>query len=362
MFNFSIPVLVEISLYGRRQKAEGRRQKAEGRGQEAEGKRLLPGCFSRSICPNSPDYSNIFYPSSFILHPSSFILQIVMSSTILVTGATGTVGQAVVQQLQQQQIGCRVAVRQPERVPAWFGDRIEAVRFDFLDPSTFAAAFSGITRLFLVRPPALSQIQQIAPALDAAKAAGVKQIVFLSLLGVERIRVVPHAAIERYIQQLDMPYTFLRAGFFMQNLSTTHRDDIRLHHDLFVPAGNGKTSFIDARDIAAVAAVALTQPGHTPKIYTLTGNESFTYFQVAEMLTKALDRPIRYSHPSLFKFIRVMQTRGLPLDFILVMAGIYTTTRFGWADRITPDVERLLGRSPISLQQFIHDHQSVWQS
>lgn len=147
----------------------------------------------------------------------------------------------------------------------------------------------------------------------------------------------------------------------MQNLSTTHRDDIRLHDDLFIPAGTGKTSFVDARDIAAVAVLALTQPGHTSKAYPLTGNQALDYFEVAKMLTEALDRPIYYSRPGLVKFIWTMRDRGLPLDFVLVMAGIYTTTRLGWAANITPDVERLLGRSPISLRQFIKDYQSVWQ-
>lgn len=285
-----------------------------------------------------------------------------MSSTILITGATGTVGEAVVQQLQHQQTDCRVAVRQPDRASAMFGDRIEAVKFDFLDPATFTAAFAGITHLFLVRPPALSNIKQIAPALTAAKAAGVQHVVFLSLMGVERNRIVPHAAIERCIQQLELPFTFLRAGFFMQNLSTTHRDDIRLHDDLFIPAGTGKTSFIDARDIAAVAVLALTQSGHEFKSYPLTGDQALDYFEVAKIFTEVLDLPIHYSRPGLLKFIWTMRDRGLPLAFVLVMAGIYTTTRLGWAENITPDVEQLLGRSPISLRQFVEDYQAVWRS
>jgi uncharacterized protein YbjT (DUF2867 family) len=284
-----------------------------------------------------------------------------MSSTFLITGATGTVGEAVVRQLQQQQIDCRVAVRQPNRAQALFGDRVDATRFDFLEPDTFAAAFAGITHLFLVRPPALGKVKQIAPALAAAKAAGVKQIVFLSLMGVERNRIVPHAAIEQCIQELELPFTFLRAGFFMQNLSTTHREDIQLRDDIFLPAGHGKTSFIDARDIAAVAGLALTQTGHEFQVYTLTGQEALDYGTVAEMLSDVLGRPIRYSRPSLLKFIWTMRDRGLPLDFVLVMAGIYATTRLGWADRITPDVERLLGRSPITLRQFVEDYRSVWQ-
>lgn len=85
------------------------------------------------------------------------------------------------------------------------------------------------------------------------------------------------------------------------------------------------------------------------------------YFEVAELLTAVLKRPIRYSRPGLIKFIWTMHQRGLALDFGLVMAGIYPTTRLGWAQQITPDAEQLLGRSPISLPQFIQDYQDVWQ-
>ena len=284
-----------------------------------------------------------------------------MSSPLLITGATGTVGEAVVRQLLQEQVRCRVAVRQPNRAQDLFGDRVDAIRFNFLEPDTFASAFAEITHLFLVRPPALSQAKQIAPALVAAKAAGIKQVVFLSLMGVERNQIVPHAAIERCIQELELPFTFLRAGFFMQNLSTTHREDIQLRDDIFIPAGRGKTSFIDARDIAAVAVLALTHTGHEFQAYTLTGQEALNYDTVARILSEVLDRPIHYSRPGLLKFIRTMRDRGLPLDFVLVMAGIYTTTRLGWAEHITSDVERLLGRSPTTLQQFVEDYRSVWQ-
>ncbi|BAZ14369.1 NmrA family protein [Calothrix sp. NIES-4071] len=282
---------------------------------------------------------------------------------ILVTGATGNVGREVINLLSNHNCDIYAAVRNPETARATFnssgGRHINCIEFDFTKPSTFASAFEGVNKLFLVRPPALANVRkQVAPALETALAAGVEHIVFLSLLGAERNRIVPHAKIEQYINKLNIPATFLRAGFFMQNLSTVHRDEIR-RGELFIPAGNGKTSFIDVRDIAAVAARALLEDGHSGKAYALTGNEALTYYEVAEIFTSVLDKPIRYTNPSIFKFIR-MRAQELPIDFVLVMAGIYTTTRLGLAGSITGDVKLLLNRPPITVQKFVEDYRHLW--
>jgi uncharacterized protein YbjT (DUF2867 family) len=205
--------------------------------------------------------------------------------------------------------------------------------------------------------------------LDAAKEAGVEQIVFLSIIGADHNCLVPHYAIERAIEHLHIPATFLRASFFMQNLHTTHCDDIRLRDQLFIPAGNGKTSFIDVRDIAAVAAKALTKPtndGHSREglrgnhAYEITGGEALDYQEVAEIFTAVLKRSIYYAKPSLPSFIWQMSRQEFSLPFVLVMAGIYTTTRFGLADTVTSDVQRLLDRPPLSMQNYVEDYQHSW--
>ncbi|MEC4811841.1 MAG: NmrA family NAD(P)-binding protein, partial [Scytonema sp. PMC 1069.18] len=173
---------------------------------------------------------------------------------ILVTGATGNVGREVLNLLLNQNCHVRAAVRNPDAARRMLGSHIDCVPFDFTHPATFTTAFQGVDKLFLVRPPDLANVrQQIVPAIDAAKLACVEQVVFLSILGAERNPIVPHSKIERYINQLGIPATFLRASFFMQNLNTVHQEDIKTRGELFVPAGNGKTSFIDVRDIAAVA-------------------------------------------------------------------------------------------------------------
>jgi uncharacterized protein YbjT (DUF2867 family) len=269
-----------------------------------------------------------------------------MVTNILVTGATGNVGREVVRLLSAQEFSVTAAVRDPIGSSKSFASKVSCVLFDFTNPDTFADAFEGIDRLFLVRPPAIADIHKITPALNAAKRSGVEEIVFLSIIGADKNRIVPHYAIERSIEQLNIPAVFLRCSFFMQNLNTTHREDIRLHDRLFMPAGNGRTIFIDVRDIAAVAVKFLTEEHHQSqelseinRAYELTGAVALTYYEVATIFTNVLSRPIHYTNPSIPIFIWQMLRQGFPLQFVLVMVGIYTTTRFGLADLVTSDIQ-----------------------
>jgi uncharacterized protein YbjT (DUF2867 family) len=289
------------------------------------------------------------------------------SSCILVTGATGNVGREVVQLLSAQEFPITAAVRNPIEASKSFGSNVRCVLFDFTNPDTFVDAFTGIDKLFLVRPPEIADIHQITPALNAAKQAGVEEIIFLSIIGADKNRIVPHYAIERAIEQLDIPAIFLRCSFFMQNLNTIHREDIRIRDRLFMPAGNGKTSFIDVRDIAAVAVKLLTEEHHQSqelaginRAYDLTGAVALTYYEVATIFTNVLDRPIQYTNPAIPIFIWQMLRQGFPLQFVLIMVGIYTTARFGLAGLVTSDVQQLLNRSPISMQQYVEDYRESW--
>lgn len=282
-------------------------------------------------------------------------------NTVLVTGATGNVGSEVVLALAGK-ANIRAAVTDVEKARAKLPPGTELVRFDFEDASTFAAAFAGVDRLFLMRPPHISDPKVIAPSIEAAKAAGVKQIVFLSLQGAESNSIVPHAKIEKLLLTCGVPYTFLRPSFFMQNLTGQHRDEIRQRNEIFVPAGHGRTSFIDVRDIAAVAALTLTEDGHENKAYTLTGSEALTYDEVAQILTEVTGRPVRYANPNLVRFVLQKRREGLAWGFVIVMAGIYLTAALGRADGRTDEVPRLLGRAPITVRQFAQDYRSVWLS
>ena len=281
---------------------------------------------------------------------------------ILITGATGNVGRELASLLHSQGHPIRAAVTSAKSAQSLPYPDIPWTLFDFDQPATYAAAFAGVDRLFLMRPPHISDIDRsIKPVIEFAASVGVRQIVFLSLIGAESNRVVPHAKVEKILQAGVTPYSLLRCGFFMQNLSTTHRQDIVEHNDIFVPAGKGKTAFIDVRDIAAVAAKALTEPGHENQVYPLTGSEALNYYQTAQIFSQVLERPITYSSPTPWRFAWRMWRRGNPLSYVGVVSAIYMTTRFGMAEGVTPDAAKLLGRPPRSMRQFIEDHATVWR-
>ena len=282
------------------------------------------------------------------------------ASSILITGATGNVGLETARLLAARGVAFTAAARAPERAAGVLPPAAPAVAFDFEKPETFEPALQGVRKVLLVRPPAISDIEAtVQPFLAAAERAGVEHVVFLSLLGAERIKVVPHRRIEEALLRGGMAHTFLRASFFMQNLTTTHRDDIR-RGEIVVPAGSGRTSFIDVRDIAEVGAAALLEPGHAGKAYELTGAEALRYDEAVAILSDVLGRTIRYRRPSLMRFARHMRREGHPWGFILVMAGIYTTARLGLAAEVAPDVQRVLGRPPISFRQFAEDYREAW--
>lgn len=284
-----------------------------------------------------------------------------MSSPILVIGALGNVGAETVKHLQLKGCPVRAADIDPDKVKERFGATVEAIRFDFTDPNTYAATFNGIEKMFLLRPPHISNIKRdMFPAIAAAKQAGVKHVVFLSLIGIENAKFVPHYKVEQYLKEVQLQTTFLRCSFFMQNLNTIHRKEIKERSEIFVPVGNAKTSFIDVRDIGAVAAVALAEPGHADKNYDLTGSEALDYWQATKVLSETLGREIIYRNPNPLHFFFATLRRGTPFAFALVMMGLYTSTRFGMAEPITNEVEKLLGRKPITFQQYTRDYKDAW--
>ena len=284
-----------------------------------------------------------------------------MSFPILVIGALGNVGTEVVKQVLARGGKVRAADIDVIKLQERYGDSVESVRFDFTDPATYAATFKDVKKMFYMRPPHLTNIQRdMNPSMDAAKEAGVRYVVFLSLIGIENAKYVPHYKVETYLHKINLQTTFLRCSFFMQNLNTTHRREIKERNEIFVPVGNAKTSFIDVRDIGAVAALALTEEGHAGKNYDLTGSEALDYGQATKIMGEVLGKTIVYRNPNPFYFLIETVRRGTPFMFALVQMGLYTSTRFGMAQNITFEVEKLTGCKPILFRQYVIDYQDNW--
>lgn len=278
---------------------------------------------------------------------------------IFVTGASGNVGREVVkelQRLQQPVVAAAVSEVDAGLIP---DVGAEIVHFDFGQPETYTAAFSGVRKLFLMRPPAIADVERyLFPVIDFAEQAGVEHIVFLSVIGVNQR--MPHYQVEKRLAAGRVPYTSLRPGFYMQNLNTQYRDDIRLRNEIFVPAGRGKTGFIDVRDIGAAAAKVLAESSHTNRAYALTGSEALNYYQVADLLTQALGRTITYRKPSPQEYGRQMRARGIDEQFLQVLLGLYKPIRWRLGGKVTTEFNQLLGRAPIKMRQYIQDYASSW--
>lgn len=275
-------------------------------------------------------------------------------TTILVLGSTGNIGWPLVQLLAKTADVTVVAGVHHTPTPAMQELGVATVPFDFLRPETFAPALNGVDRVFFVRPPQLADpSHDMLPFLQAAQTARLQQVVFVSLMGVEHNPMVPHRKIESMITELGLPHTFLRPSFFMQNLLTEHGQDLREHHDLFIPAGHAKTSFIDCADIAAAAAVVLRDDQYLGQALTLTGPEALTYDQVASQMSQQLGIAITYSHPGLLRFRRRMLQRGIAKEFVNVMVMLYVITRLGNAKATTDTLPRVLGRPARTLKDFI---------
>lgn len=292
-----------------------------------------------------------------------------MSARILITTPVGNVGLETLRALnrlpERNKLTLIAASRIPEKDQNELGPLTDALRsFDFADPASTRQALKDIDRVLLVRPPQLADVKRyFDPLVLQMKEAGVRHVVFLSLQGVENNTLTPHHKLEVILRNSGLDYTFLRPGFFMQNLSTTHRNEIARRSEIYVPAGHGRTSFIDVRDIAEVAALALAHPdAHRNQAYELTGSEALTYDEVAAILSETLGRKITYRNPSIPAFIwRKWWQEKTPLGFVFIMTALYSVARLGKAASLTDTLPRLTGHPPITFRQFAEDYRSVWQ-
>ncbi|MHC5217699.1 SDR family oxidoreductase [Enterococcus sp. LJL128] len=283
---------------------------------------------------------------------------------ILVVGGTGNIGFPLVETLSMHEnIAVTAGVHNVEKAKKMLGvfENVTICPFDFLDSATFPKAFEQVSKVFFVRPPQLSKPKEdMLPFLQFAKQQNISQIVFVSLIGVEKNPVTPHHKIEKMIRELELPFTFIRPSFFMQNLNTTHREDIQKHHDLFIPAGHAKTSFIDTRDIGEIAAISLMDHSYINQTLDITGPEALTYDEISQKMTRILEMPITYSKPGLLKFRRTMLKRGIPKDYANVMVMLYLITQLGNAKAVTTTAEKVLNKPPRTIERYIEDYKKYF--
>jgi uncharacterized protein YbjT (DUF2867 family) len=217
--------------------------------------------------------------------------------TILVTGATGTIGRLVTQQLVQRNANVRALVRDP--VKADLPAAVSLVQGDLLDPDTVRNALQGVSTLFLLNAAVADEFTQALVTLNLAKEAGVQHVVYLSVINSERSFNVPHFAgkyaVERMIEQMGIRATILQPAYFMSN-ELTIKDAVQNYGIYPMPLGSKGIAMIDPRDIAEIAAIALTSTAGTATVerLTLAGPDDLTGTQAAAIWSEVLGRSIVY--------------------------------------------------------------------
>jgi uncharacterized protein YbjT (DUF2867 family) len=283
---------------------------------------------------------------------------------ICITGAGGTVGREVIQQLEVAKVPFRAAYFSQEKVDAALATGIDAVIIDYNHPETLRAAFQGCDRLFLLGPNALNQTQLELNAVAAAKAVGVQHIVKQSVMGAEDEAfslALIHRPVEQAIEASGMGWTFLRPNSFMQNVVTFMSETIKAESAFYSASGAAKIAHVDVRDIAAVAVKALTEPTHAGQAYTLTGPEALSYDELAQALSAVLGRSISHISLAPEDLKHGMLAAGLPEAIADRMLDLERYYRDDQASRITNDIKRVTGQEPRRFAQYIRNSASLLQ-
>ncbi|SIS44998.1 SDR family oxidoreductase [Salimicrobium flavidum] len=279
--------------------------------------------------------------------------------SILVTGFNGKVGSAVAEKLKKHGLPFTCAVRNVEKAKRENGEAYSFVKLDLSDSSTFDQALEGIRKVFLMYPP--GEEIQFQAFLEAVRHNGVRHIVYLSVKDVQFLPFIHHYKNEKAIRKLGVPYTFIRAGYFMQNLEDVLREEIRQRQRIFIPAGKGKTSFVDTRDLAEVALRSFQNPdNHRNKSHVITGDKAVDFYRVADIMTAVLGKKIEYTNPSVKEFKSFMLEKEADERFINVVVGIHFPTKLGLAKGVTNEFEKMTGSKPIPIERYIEDYRNEW--
>jgi len=277
---------------------------------------------------------------------------------LLITGATGNVGIEILTALKniEHLLEIYAGVRDTEIGNAKLENfNIKKINFDFTNNKTFGPALQKIDLLFLLRPPQLSDVEKyFAPLIEIATLSQVKHIVFLSVQGVEKSRIIPHHKIEKLIVASNIPYTFLRPAYFMQNFTTTLRNDLVNNQRIYLPAGQTKFTVIDVEDIGSVAAKVLTETqNHLNKSYELTNNEILTFNEMAEKISVGTGKKINFLSPNLLQFFLTKRKENMPSMLILVMIMLHYLPRFQKTPKTSLWVKTITKNEPKSFDNFV---------
>jgi uncharacterized protein YbjT (DUF2867 family) len=275
---------------------------------------------------------------------------------ILVTGATGTIGRKLTRQLQDSRLAFRALVRSEVKGQTLGCDYVVG---DFDQPETLAAALQGIEGVFLNSPAGEALVRQQTAVIEQARAAGVKRIVKVSSRGADvnasnTIGRV-HGQVERVLADAGMAWSVLRPGTFMQNL-LRNAGTVRSTGKIFGAYKEGRIAFVDCEDIATCALTLLRGDAGSGQIYTLSGPQAVSYYQIADKLTHHLGKPVSYVDLPPEQMSANMMSNGMSASFAQMMVALMVQFSTGAGAHVTTAISDLLGRPARSIDQFFIDN------
>jgi uncharacterized protein YbjT (DUF2867 family) len=278
---------------------------------------------------------------------------------ILITGASGNAGGAVLREVLKSGSGVRAMVRSTEDAAKAPQGAIAAIA-DFADKQSLRRALEGVDTVYLVCSPVRELVELESNMIDACREAGVKHVVLNSALGAgDFSKSFPswHRKVEDKLKASGMAYTILRPNGFMQNLIAYFASSIREQGAFYQSTGNAKISHIDLRDIASAAASILRSPSqHAGKIYELNGPEALSYAEVAEKISKAAGRKVQYVDIPPDAQRKALLDMGMPDFLVTALLELQEYYAAGKASKVDGTLESLIHRAPTTMDDFLREN------
>lgn len=282
---------------------------------------------------------------------------------ILVTGATGHLGNAAIQSLLKKGVPAHevtALVRDENKAANLSEQGVQLKKGDYNDYDSLVDALKGVDKLFLISSNDVTAdtLLQHKNVINAAKENGVQHIVYISQeIKDDETTAIPfviqvHRGTAEYIKASGIAYTIFNDTLYADSIGKFSGEAF-LENGIFFPAGDGKVPFVPRTDIGEAAAVVLTTPGHEYKTYAITGNNAYSFEDIAGFLTDITGKKVTYLKPDLHTYSDALINAGVPKEVVGFLGAFSTAIRNGEFDTQRSDLEQLLGRKPTELKEFL---------
>lgn len=280
-------------------------------------------------------------------------------SKYLIVGASGTVGSEIVKLLNQQ--GQQVRATTGKKTAAKITGGVEKVHVDLATGEGIKEAFDGVDRAFFLSPAGYAdQYRVLSPLIQEAKRRKLQKVVLMSAFGANAVETAPLRRAEIELEKSGLAYNIIRPNWFLQNFNTFWIQGIKQQGKILLPAGAAKVSFIDTRDIAAVAVKLLTSDALNNRAFDITGPEAVDHATVAQAIARSTGKKVTYEDIEPEGLRKGLLAAGLPADYTDFLLLIFGFLKQGYNATVTKEVQAILGRAPAGLDQYVRDYKQAW--